>query len=173
MKSDLTPHEQHYINQIMDILKSSGVKPSYREDARIQLIEHARESRIHDEDFREDLGSPEDFALHFMDTAVTKEDQGLNRSYVNYSNPQNKKAFSLKSPLLFVFLATLYYGCLQFFTVLIFTPVLAPGYGYQFHMFVISDSLWWNLLVTVINISIALLLSGVSMYFLNKRYRLS
>ncbi|KWU54905.1 hypothetical protein AWW70_26190 [Bacillus mycoides] len=173
MKSDLTHKEQQYLNQIMDILKASGVNPSYREDAKIQLIEHINEARIRNEDFQADLGTPENFALHFMDTAVTKEDSTAQRIDHAEITHQNKKIFSFKGPLAFVFLSSIYYAGLQFLTVLLFTPVLAPDYGFDFHLFNISNYLWWNLLFISINVTVALILSGLTMKLLSKRYRLS
>ncbi|MCS0670049.1 hypothetical protein [Cytobacillus firmus] len=171
MKSDLTVQEQQYVNQILDILKSSGVSPSYREDAKIQLIEHIREARLHNEDFRKDLGSPEDFALHFMDTAITKEELPGHR--IEYPSSSYKKPVSFKTPFAFILLAGFYYFGLQFITVLAFTPVLAPGIGSEFHLFKVSDYLWWNLLVIGINALLALVLSGMTMKLLGRRYRFS
>lgn len=112
MKSDLNPKEQKYLNQIMDILKASGVNPSYREDAKIQLIEHINEARIRNEDFQDDLGTPENFALHFMDTAVTKEDSIAQRIDHTESTHQNKRYFLLRVLLhLFFFRAYIMLAC--------------------------------------------------------------
>ncbi|MGY4689633.1 hypothetical protein [Salibacterium sp. K-3] len=172
MKEELLPYESRYVNEIMDILKSSGVKPSYREDAKEQLVEHLHEARLNNEDFKETLGTPEHFALHFMDTAVTQEEQEVTKMNIKEAKHQSKRYFSLKGPLFFLVLASIFYLGLQFSTVLIFTPVLAPGYGASFHLFVISDFLWWNILVSAINVCIALALSAMTMYLLGKRYRL-
>ncbi|MBD1379499.1 hypothetical protein [Metabacillus arenae] len=174
MKSGLTPNEHQYVNQILDILKASGVNPSYREDAKIQLVEHIQEARHHNEDFKADLGSPEDFALHFMESVLPKDEQlVIKQTDSAASSNQTKKLFSFKSPIVFILLAGLYYAGLQFGTVLLFTPVLNPELGQEFHLFIISDFLWWNLLAIAINVSIALVLSGLTMYLLGKRYRLS
>ncbi|MDQ0300371.1 hypothetical protein J2S78_002818 [Salibacterium salarium] len=172
MKEELLPYERRYVNEIMDILKSSEVKSSYREDAKEQLVEHIHEARLNNEDFKEILGTPEHFALHFMDTAVTREEQAVTKMNIKEAKHQSKRVFSLKGPLFFLVLTGIFYLVLQFSTVLIFTPVLAPGYGTAFHLFVISDFLWWNILVTAINVGIALVLSTVTMYLLSKRYRL-
>jgi hypothetical protein len=56
---------------------------------------------------------------------------------------------------------------------LAFTPVLAPGIGSEFHLFKVSDYLWWNLLVIGINALLALGLSGMTMKLLGRRYRFS
>ncbi|MGD6893790.1 hypothetical protein [Bacillus infantis] len=167
MKSGLTDQEQQYVNQILDILKNNGVSPSYREDAQIQLIEHLHEARLHNEDFRQDLGSPEEFASHFIDNAITDEQPKYQ------INEQSRRPVSFKQPVAFILLAGMYYLVLQFLTVLIFTPVLAPGMGFEFHLFKVSGFLWWNLLVNGINVLIALLLSGLTLKLLSKRYRFS
>ncbi|MDQ0272993.1 hypothetical protein [Cytobacillus purgationiresistens] len=172
MKSELTAYEKQYVSQILDILKTSGVSPSYREDAKVQLIEHINEARIQNEDFRDDLGSPEDFALHFMDTAIAKEDQKSLK--MNNSNHQAyKKELPIKGTLLFLILSGVYYFLFQFSSVLLFTPVLAPDYGFAFHLFKVSNYLWWNLLVILINVLIAFGLSGLTLKLFSKKYRIS
>jgi hypothetical protein len=174
MKTDLTVKEEQYVNRILDILKSSGVSPSYREDAKIQLIDHIQEARLNNDDFRNDLGSPEDFALNFIETAGMNEDNPIQeRGLPSASYDQNKKVFSFKPVLAFLSMSAMFYFILQFITVLTLTPALAPGMGFDFHLFKISDYLWWNLLAIAINILLALSLGGITMKLLGRRYRFS
>ncbi|WP_096439330.1 hypothetical protein [Alteribacter populi] len=174
MNADLLPNEKRYVNEIIEILKSNGVKPTYRDDAKEQLVEYIHEARFNNEDFSKSLGTPESFALHFMDAATTKEEQIINTMHRNSKEAkhQKKKSFPIKRSIFFILVAGIFYLVLQLFTVLTFTPVLAPGYAFDFHLFVISDYLWWNLLITGINIGIALILSSITMYMLSKRYRM-
>lgn len=174
MGSDLTSQESQYINKIMEILRSNGVNSSYRKDAKIQLIEHMQESRLHNEDFRTDLGSPQEFSLHFMDTAVSKENHSVNyKEHLGGDSDMNKKTLSFKMPLLFILFAGLYYVGLQFMCILLFTTALTPGIETDFNLFVLSDYFWWNMMITVVNIFIGFLLSSISMKLLSKRYHLS
>ncbi len=170
MKSDLSLSEQQYVDRILDILKSSGVSPAYCEDAKVQLIEHIREARLNKEDFEKDLGSPEDFALHFMESATTA-DETLNKRQT--ADPSRVKKLSLKTPFVFVVIAGLIYLGLQFLTVLIFTPALSPYEDSAFHLFRISDYLWWNLLAIGINALLALIISALAMKLISRRYRFS
>jgi hypothetical protein len=172
MKSDLTVQDQQYINDIMDILKSSGVSPTYREDTKIQLSEYIQEAKLQNEDYLKDLGTPEDFALQFMDTADTKEAVSISRIENDHSYKQGKKTFPYKSLFSFSLLACIYYLISQFVTALTLTTSLAPGeYGSDFHLFSISDNFWWNLLWIGINITIAFVLSALSVKLLSRRYR--
>lgn len=174
MKTDLTVKEEQYVNRILDILKSSGVSPSNREDARIQLIDHIQEARLNNDDFRSDLGSPEDFALNFIETADMNEGHSTQeRRLTAASYEQSKTVFSFKPLLAFLSLSAMFYFILQFVTVLTLTPALAPGMGFEFHLFKISDFLWWNLLAIAINILLALALGGITIKLLGRRYRFS
>ncbi|GAA0344928.1 hypothetical protein GCM10008967_39210 [Bacillus carboniphilus] len=166
MKGELSQTEQRYIHVVLEELTQYKVSKKDRDDVEQQLREHFQEAYEHGDEGLQTLGDAPSFVRDYLET-----------NGVDFHNEiRNLRGKSTKkTPLLFIgvgiFIVT--YLVSQWVLTLTLTTSFSPINDiptFQYNIiYRIAENIWWNTILVLISLSIALFLSTIVTFLLKKR----
>lgn len=149
----MTAEERQFVNEVLFALKEYGVRSKEREKVKFQIVEHIQESHEHGTDALEELGGAEAFVKDYVE---------INEIDVHASIKKNLNSNKVTArtivPAIFGAI-TIYLLSQLIFSLFLteaFNPLRSADFKYNL-LYRISGDLWWNSLLIMISLGIALL----------------
>ncbi|MBY0597536.1 hypothetical protein [Bacillus bingmayongensis] len=165
MKMKLSKEETQFLNEILEELKQYKISSKNRKIIKQQLLEHIQECREHGQDSLNDLGDTTIFIKDFLE---------MNEIDLHSEIKQIRKSKN-RIGILFVigFLTSIVtYLTSQLILSMILTESFNPlhtnnSFDYNI-LYQIADNSWWNSLLMITSISIAVLISTLVVFYIRK-----
>jgi hypothetical protein len=160
MKDELSIAERHFLDRVLKELKQYQINLSERNLVKQQLLEHFHEAHEHGDDSLVNLGDVSSFVQDYLE--------------INGIRNPNKK----KKPLFLIVIgfitSIVTYLISQLTLTLFLTDSFSQKNHTSFHYNIfhnIASNPWWNGLLMMISISITILVTFLSIYFISKQLK--